>query len=183
MTNRKTRKLPLLGFCAWSGTGKTTLLQKLIPALSEKGLRVGVIKHAHHRFDIDHPGKDSYVLRQAGAKQILIASRHRMAWIREIDENQTDPSLSDAMHALDLDNLDLVLVEGFKHEHFPKIELYRPSLGKPLLYPDDRDIIAIASDAEGTIVSGVPEKLQVLDLNKPEEIVLFIIEYTEEYNS
>ncbi|GMR06866.1 MAG: hypothetical protein BMS9Abin25_1498 [Gammaproteobacteria bacterium] len=172
------KRPPLLGFCAWSGTGKTTLLTKLIPLLSASGLQVGVIKHAHHHFDIDHPGKDSYLLREAGAKQTLVASRHRMAWIREIGEEQDEPSLTDALNALDLEKLDLILVEGFKHEHFPKIELHRPGLGKPLLFPDDNDIFAIACDSP--IKSGVSirDGLSVLDLNQPEEIARFVIETT-----
>ncbi len=170
------KRPPLLGFCAWSGTGKTTLLTKLIPLLSASGLQVGVIKHAHHRFDIDHPGKDSYVLREAGAKQILVTSRQRMAWIREIGEQQKEPSLADARNALDLEKLDLILVEGFKHEHFPKIELHRPGLGKPLLFPDDNDIFALASDRPIESGISIHDGLSLLDLNQPEEIARFVIE-------
>ena len=175
---KNTKRPPLLGFCAWSGTGKTTLLTKLITLLSASGLQVGVIKHAHHHFDIDYPGKDSYVLRKAGAKQTLVTSRHRMAWIREIGEGQDEPSLTDAINALDLEKLDLILVEGFKHEHFPKIELHRPALGKPLMFPDDKDIFAIACD--GPIESDVSTRddLSMLDLNQPEEIARFVIEST-----
>ena len=166
---------PMLGFCAWSGTGKTTLLRQLIPLLTEKGLRTGIVKHAHHRFDIDQPGKDSYVLREAGAVQVLVASRRRMAWIREIDEDQDEPSLADALGSLDLENLDLVLVEGFKHEHYSKIEVHRPSLGKPLMYPDDPDIIAIASD-EPVHSPANSREIVRLNMNQPDQVAAFIID-------
>ena len=166
--------IPVIGFCAWSGTGKTTLLKRLIPLLVGRGLRPGVIKHAHHDFDIDHPGKDSYELRKAGARQMLITSRRRMALITELDDDERDdPSLAEALSALDERGLDLVLVEGFKHESFPKIELHRPALGKPLLFPSDPDIIALASDAP------VPENtsLPVLDMNDADEVARFIQAY------
>lgn len=164
--------VPLVGFCAWSGTGKTTLLSKLLPRLRDQGLRIGVVKHAHHDFDIDHPGKDSHTLRQAGANQMLIASRRRMAWIKEFDDSHTEPPLAEALTGLDVDDLDLVLVEGFKHESFPKIELTRRELGKPLLFPDDPDIIAVASDGP------LPQnhELPVLDINDPDQIVTFVVE-------
>lgn len=139
--------IPLVGFCAYSGTGKTTLLRKLIPALKSTGLRIGVVKHAHHAFDIDHPGKDSYELRHAGAEQMLIASSKRIAFIKERSKSGDEPQLEEALACLDAGELDLVLVEGFKKEPFPKIELHRPELGKPLMFPNDGNIIAIAVDA------------------------------------
>ena len=162
---------PVVGFCAFSGTGKTTLLKNLLPLLKRRGLRIGVVKHAHHRFEIDHPGKDSYELRQAGADQMLVASRNLMAKIEEVRTPRKEPSLEESLSALDPDRLDLVLVEGFKHERYPKIELHRPSLGKPLLCPGDPDIIAIATDVPG---ENLNLKLPVLDINRPEEIVDFI---------
>jgi molybdopterin-guanine dinucleotide biosynthesis adapter protein len=162
--------IPILGFAAYSGTGKTTLLVKLLPMLAARGLRVGVIKHAHHTFEIDHPGKDSYELRHAGATQMLIGSRRRWALIAET-ANQPPLSLADHIHRLDRDNLDLILVEGFKPEAIPKIELHRPSLGKPLLFPDDASIIAIASDAPLPVATDLP----LLDLNAPEQLRDFII--------
>jgi molybdopterin-guanine dinucleotide biosynthesis protein B len=169
----KDASVPMVGFCAWSGTGKTTLLAKLLPMLKTKGLRVGVVKHAHHSFDIDHPGKDSYVLREAGASQMLIASRKRMAHITEFEHGNEEPSLADALAGLDMGTLDLVLVEGFKHEHFRKIELHRPALNKPLLFPDDPDVIAVASDAPiAESSNGLPK----LDLNNPDRIVQFILD-------
>ena len=136
--------LPLLGFAAWSGTGKTTLLEQLIPLLVDRGLRIGVLKHAHHDFDIDQPGKDSYRLRKAGAQQMMVASRRRHARIIETELAEAD--FRQLLASFDQTELDLLLVEGFKHEHFPKIELHRAEIGKPLLFPEDRDIIALASD-------------------------------------
>jgi molybdopterin-guanine dinucleotide biosynthesis protein B len=166
--------VPLLGFCAYSGTGKTTLLKQLIPILKHEGLRIAVVKHAHHSFDIDHPGKDSYELRQAGADQMLVASRQRMAWVKELhNELQKDPVLEDALAVLEFNDLDLVLVEGFKQAAFPKIELYRASLGKPLMYPLDTNIIAIAADSHIGNSEQVPIQL---NLNQPAEIADFILE-------
>ena len=164
-------KKPVLGFAAYSGTGKTTLLIKLLPLLKEKGLRVAMIKHAHHDFDIDTPGKDSYELRKAGADQVLIASNYRRALITETPE-ANEPMLEDLIEGLNLDDVDLVLVEGYRHLSFPKIELHRPSTGKPLIYLDDNAIIAVASDA-----AIVANELPVLDLNKPHEIVDFILNW------
>ena len=167
-----TTTIPMVGFCAWSGTGKTTLLARLLPMLKEQGLRVGVVKHAHHSFDIDHPGKDSYVLREAGASQMLIASRNRMAHITEFEAGRDEPSLAEALAGLNMDTLDLVLVEGFKHESYKKIELHRPELNKPLLFPDDPDVIAVASDAPVVENRTLPK----LNLNNPEQIVKFIMD-------
>lgn len=165
--------LPLVGFCAFSGTGKTTLLTHLLPLLKSRGLRVGVVKHAHHRFDIDYPGKDSYELRLAGASQMLVASRKRMAWVKETQENRPEPVLEEALLALETEHLDLVLVEGFKQAAIPKIELHRASLGKPLMYPSMSDIIAIATDAP---LADKNINLPLLNLNQPVEIAEFIIE-------
>ena len=122
--------LPLLGFAAYSGTGKTTLLSKLIPLLTEKGYRIGIIKHTHHNIEIDKPGKDSFVLRESGASQIVVASRNRTAIIIEDPFQTEEPELSDALLNLNTDSLDLVLVEGFKHAELAKIELHRNALGK-----------------------------------------------------
>ena len=164
--------VPVLGFAAYSGTGKTSLLVKLLPLMKLQGLRIGMIKHAHHDFDIDTPGKDSYELRQAGAQQMLIASDQRWALMTEIasqQEPQRDLELSELINKLDLANLDLVLVEGFRHLPFPKIELHRPSTGKDLIFPEDENIIAVASDE--TLITG---KLPLLNINQPEEIAGFI---------
>ena len=163
--------LPVLGFCAYSGTGKTTLLARLIPLLKSDGMRIGVVKHAHHSFDIDHPGKDSHTLRSAGAVQMLVASRDRLAWVEESPGRREEPSLAEALAALDMDSLDLVLVEGFKRESFPKIELHRPSLGHPLIHPHDPNIIAVATDTP--LLTHAPS-LPHLDLNRPEQICGFV---------
>jgi len=171
--------LPLLGLCAYSGTGKTTLLTQLIPILKQSDLRIGVVKHAHHNFDIDHPGKDSYELRQAGAEQVAVASQKRTAWIKEHKANNNDPALSDALAVLDIRDLDLVIVEGFKRENFPKIELHRPSLGKPLICPHDKNIIALATDTDITL-SPAPH---LLDLNDVNGIAEFIISYVNNYTN
>ena len=165
------RTVPLIGFAAWSGTGKTTLLVNLLGIFTSLKLRVGVIKHAHHTFEIDYPGKDSYELRKAGASQVLIGSRQRWALLVE-NRDADDKPLEYHVRNLDLDKLDLILVEGFKPEVIPKIELHRPSLGHNLLYPDDESIIAIATDA------GLSEdtELPVLNLNDPQQIAQFIID-------
>ncbi len=161
--------VPVLGFAAWSGTGKTTLLKQLIPALREKGLRLGVVKHAHHTFDVDQPGKDSYELRHAGANRVLVASRVRFALMVE-REAPDEPTLHELLMNLPDDDLDLILVEGFKHERFAKIELHRPSLGRPLLHPDDDDIIAVASD----VPLIPPPPLPQLDLNDIPSLARFV---------
>jgi molybdopterin-guanine dinucleotide biosynthesis adapter protein len=164
-------RVAVLGFAAFSGTGKTTLLARLLPVLTGRGLRIGMIKHAHHSFDIDQPGKDSYVLRKAGAGQMLIASEKRWALMVE-HEVPAEPRLSELIARLDQSRLDLILVEGFKRESFPKIELHRPALGHPLLFPNDPGIIAVALDAALNPEPAVP----VLDINSPQQIAGFILE-------
>ncbi len=166
-------RIPILGFVAYSGTGKTTLLLKIIPLLKAKGLRIGMIKHSHHKkFDIDHPGKDSYRLREAGAEQMLVASRKRWALMVEMEEEFEEPNLEELLSHLEQEKLDLILVEGFKHERFPKIEVHRPSLERPLIFPEDKAVIAIASDEPLAITTDLPR----LDMNQPEQIVVFIEE-------
>jgi len=160
---------PVLGFAAWSGTGKTTLLRRLIPVLRERGLRLGVLKHAHHAFDVDQPGKDSYELRHAGAERVLVASRRRWALMVE-SPREDEPTLADALGCLPPQGLDLILVEGFKHERFPKLELHRPALGRPLLYPDDPSIVAVASDAALSPAPALP----LLDLNDVQAVAGFV---------
>lgn len=174
--------LPLLGFAAWSGTGKTTLLSHLIPLLKAKGLRIGLVKHAHHRFDIDYPGKDSYELRKAGATEIIIASRERIASVLETPVKQEEPSLRDALSMIHTEQLDLVLVEGFKMEAIPKIELHRKTLNKPYLYPMDDHIIALAEDSTtaSSNESDLQHSIVCLDLNQPEEIAIFIEKWLQD---
>ncbi|MDH3311196.1 MAG: molybdopterin-guanine dinucleotide biosynthesis protein MobB [Gammaproteobacteria bacterium] len=164
--------LPILGFAAFSGTGKTTLLVKLLTVLRARGYRIGVVKHAHHSFEIDKPGKDSFELRKAGATQTLVASRERWALVTE-EAREQEPRLSGLLRHLDQQTLDFILVEGFKAERFPKIELYRPRLGHPLLHPDDDSIIAIATDSPLPVNTSLP----LLDLNQPESIANFIVEF------
>jgi len=163
--------VPLLGICAYSGTGKTTLLARLIPLLKDEGIRLAVLKHAHHSFEIDHPGKDSYELRKAGAAQVLIASRRRVALIREFPDADREPQLAELRHCLDTRVLDLILVEGFKHEAIPKIELHRPALGHPPIHAADPHVIAVASDAPFPLARDLP----VLDLNRPEDTRGFVL--------
>lgn len=167
--------LPLLGFAAFSGTGKTTLIKQLLPILRGKGLRVGIIKHAHHALDIDYPGKDSYELRKAGAEQMLVVSRSQVAWVRDLRDGRPEPDLQEALDLLNPDTLDMVMVEGFKQESFTKIELHRNGLHKPLLYPEDDNIIAFASEEQ-------PADLTIpwIDLNKPEDMAAFIYQQYQE---
>jgi molybdopterin-guanine dinucleotide biosynthesis protein B len=133
----------VIGLAGWSGAGKTTLLRQLIPLLSGRGLQVSTLKHAHHSFDVDQPGKDSWEHRQAGAKEVLVASTARWALMHELRAN-AEPTLPELL--AHMSPVDLVLVEGFKRERHPKIEIHRVANAKPLLYPDDTTIIAIASD-------------------------------------
>ena len=150
------------------------MLTKLLPLLKAQGIRVAVIKHAHHTFDMDYPGKDSYELRKAGATQMLVASRQRLAVIREYSADRPEPVLAEALAAVDPQDTDLILVEGFKREAFPKIELCRPIRGKPLLCGRDPNIIAVASDGPLQL----PRALPLLDLNRPSQIAEFILKWS-----
>ena len=161
---------PVLGFAAYSGTGKTHLLSRLIPILKENGLRVGVIKYSHHDVEIDKPGKDSYQLRLAGATPVMLISPYRRAIISEFAP-QREIKLQEQLALFPAGEVDLILVEGFRDEAFSKIELYRPLLGKPLLYPNDSSIIALASDQ----ALATPNNLPCLDLNDPRAIARFIM--------
>jgi molybdopterin-guanine dinucleotide biosynthesis protein MobB len=167
--------LPVLGFAAYSGTGKTTLLKQVIARLKAANLRLGVVKHAHHAFDIDKPGKDSYELRKSGAEQVLVASKKRWALMVETPDNDEDPSLARLISRFDPAQIDLILVEGFKHESIRKIELHRRGTKHPLLYPEDPNIIAVATDEPLRQVP-VPQ----LDLNNPHQIADFIVDYIQE---
>jgi len=178
------KNIPLLGFAAYSGTGKTTLLEQLLPELNQANVRVAMVKHTHHdKFDIDKPGKDSYRLRKAGAQQMLVASAKRWALMVEqpVQDEYNDPDLYELLPHLDLSKIDLILVEGFKHERISKIELHRPDLKKPLLYPDDNNIIAIASDKKN-LGSQNNQEIQcpLLDLNNIAEITSFIIQILQD---
>src|SRR5476649_1376337 len=147
----------IIGLAGWSGSGKTTLITKLIPSLLTRGLRVSTLKHAHHGFDLDKPGKDSFVHRAAGATEVIISSAKRWAILHELrDEPEWD--LADLVARMS--PVDLVLIEGFKRDAFPKLEIHRAENGKPLLHPEDPHIIAVACDS-ALPASTVP----VIDLN------------------
>src|SRR6266699_4469881 len=135
----------IIGLAGWSGSGKTTLLAKVIPRLVVRGLKVSTLKHAHHGFDVDQPGKDSHTHRAAGATEVLVSSANRWALVHEL-RGQAEPALEALLDKLS--PVDLVLVEGYKREPHPKLEIYRASLGKPLMHPDDPAIIGIASDQQ-----------------------------------
>ena len=162
---------PVVGFAAYSGSGKTTLARRVIELLSARGVRLGVVKHAHHDFDVDQPGKDSYALRKAGAAQMLVSSRRHRALVTEVG-SAPEPTLEELVTELDT-TLDLILVEGFKYAEFPKIEVRRVGVDAPELAPSDPNIIAIVTDAhpDTTVSAGLP----VLDLNAPEHVADFIV--------
>ncbi|HDI3034750.1 TPA: molybdopterin-guanine dinucleotide biosynthesis protein B [Cronobacter turicensis] len=167
--------VPLLGIAAWSGTGKTTLLKALIPLLRERGLRPGLIKHTHHDMDVDTPGKDSYELRKAGAAQTLVANAKRWALMTETPD-EAEPDLHYLASRMNSLQLDLILVEGFKHDAIAKIMLFREGLGREAaeLTPDDY-VIAIASDTP------LPQfALPVVDINDPAQIAAFIADWLAE---
>ncbi|NKF52041.1 bifunctional molybdopterin-guanine dinucleotide biosynthesis adaptor protein MobB/molybdopterin molybdotransferase MoeA [Shewanella sp. WXL01] len=168
--------VPVLGFCAYSGTGKTTLLKQLIPELNRRGLRLAVIKHAHHNFDVDIPGKDSYEMRKAGARQMLVASHVRWALMTE-DAVDGDPKLDHLLRQIEADKVDIVLVEGFKKLTLPKIELHRAAHGKPFIHEQDDNIVAIACCDD----TKTPAELKRLDLNNVGQIADFVVEYQQSW--
>jgi len=133
----------IIGIAGWSGAGKTTLLARVIPRLTARGLTVSTLKHAHHAFDLDQPGKDSHTHRAAGATEVLVSSANRWALVHEL---RGAPELSVGALLAKLSPVDLVIVEGFKREPHPKLEVHRPALGKPLLAGEDPHIVAVAAD-------------------------------------
>jgi len=152
----------IIGLAGWSGSGKTTLITKLIPRLIARGIRVSTLKHAHHGFDLDQPGKDSFFHRAAGATEVIISSAKRWAILHELRE---EPEWDLRGLVAKMSPVDLVLVEGFKRDAFPKLEIYRVANGKPLIHPEDPHIIAVASDV------ALPQvKLPMIDLNDIEAI-------------
>lgn len=160
--------MKVFGFAGWSGSGKTTLIEQVIPRITARGLRVSVIKHAHHGFDVDKPGKDSWRHREAGASEILLISDERWVLMHEL-RNEPEPDLEAQIARLS--PCDVVLVEGFKAVQIPKIEVHRPVHGRPLLYPDNPAIVAIASDAELCV------PLTCLNLNDPAAVAEFILHH------
>lgn len=162
--------MKIFGIAGWSGSGKTTLLEKLIPSLVDRGLRVSVIKHAHHGFDIDKPGKDSYRHREAGAAEVMLACGTRWALMHEC-RAEPEPTLAELVSRLA--PCDLVLVEGFKQEPVPKLEVHRPANGKPPLFAERDDIVAIASDQ--LMAAPIP----VLPLNDIDAVTDFIVAHCQ----
>ena len=156
----------VIGFAGWSGAGKTALIVRLIPELNRRGFSVSTIKHAHHNFDLDQPGKDSYEHRAAGAEDVLVASANRVALMREL-RGAPEPSLAELLRLLK--NVDLVLVEGFKRDPLPKIEVFRGANGKPPLYPEDANIVALISDA---VPSGGLPHASIDDIAAAADLVL-----------
>jgi molybdopterin-guanine dinucleotide biosynthesis protein B len=157
----------IFGLAGWSGSGKTTLVARLLPALIARGLAVSTLKHAHHAFDVDQPGKDSWVHRQAGAHEVMVGSANRWALMHE-HRGAAEPGLDELV--AHMSPVDLVIVEGFKSHPYPKLEVYRASLGKPLLCRDDPFIVAVASDGDP---GGLP--VPVLALGDAAGIADFII--------
>lgn len=162
----------VIGLSGWSGAGKTTLLVKLIPALRARGVSVSTVKHAHHEFDIDKPGKDSFLHREAGATEVLIASANRFALMHEL-RGAPEPSLRELL--MRLEPVDLVLVEGYKKGSHVKIEVHRLANGKPFLYPDDATIAAIVSDAG----EGLPLHLPQANLDDIEGVAKLVCDFAE----
>ncbi len=162
--------MKIFGLAGWSGSGKTTLVTQLLPRLIESGITVSTMKHAHHTFDIDKPGKDSYEHRVAGATEVLITAANRWALMHE-NRGAGEPALQDLIARMA--PVDLLLVEGFKAESYDKIEVHRPSLGKPLLAAENPSIVAIATDAPGQLDTRLP----VLDLDDADAIAGFIIDH------
>ncbi len=161
--------VPLLGVIAASGTGKTTLLSAVIPRLTAAGLRVGCIKHTHHPFEIDRPGKDSYALRAAGASQMLLGSAGR--WALMVDTgNDQDADLLTLVERLELTSLDIVLVEGFRLEEIPKIEVHRIELAPPVTRADSEHVIAVATNQKPPPALAIP----VLDIDRPDLVASFV---------
>lgn len=173
--------MKVVGFAGYSGAGKTTLVERVIPALKARGLRVSVIKHAHHRFDIDHPGKDSWRHREAGAFEVLVASDRRMALMREY-EREHEPQVHHLLAELS-PVVDWVLVEGFRHSDLLKIEVWRAentqSEDRSAHYPDDAFITAIATDNASRLPA--PTNLDVLDINAPDTVAAWLVAHGERF--
>ncbi len=165
-------KPPVIGFAAFSGTGKTTLLEQLLPILTRTGLRVGMVKASHHDINPDKPGKDSYKLRRAGTAQLVLSTPQRSICYTDYAP-PIERTLDEQLRLLDMERLDLVIVEGFREAAIPKIELHRQDYHKPFLFEQDAHIMALAWDGNPGIE--VPEHLPLLDINSPEQIADFVL--------
>ncbi len=166
--------MKVFGFAGYSGSGKTTLIEQVIPRIVMQGFHVSLIKHAHHGFDIDRPGKDSFRHREAGCMEVLLTSDQRWVLMHEL-RGAPEPDLFAQLKLLS--PCDIVLVEGFKSTPIPKLEVHRPSYGCPLIFPDNPNIVAIATDA--VPVQQIPPALTHLDMNDPDAVTDFILRYTE----
>jgi molybdopterin-guanine dinucleotide biosynthesis protein B len=160
--------MKIFGFAGYSGSGKTTLIEKLVPLFTARGITVSLIKHAHHTFDVDQPGKDSYRHRHAGCTEVLVTSSRRWALIHEL-RGAPEPALAE--HVTRIAPCDLLLVEGYKRERIPKLEVYRSAVGEPLIHPHDENVVAIATDTR--LETALPQ----LDLNAPDTIADFVLEH------
>ncbi len=161
-------RMKTIGFAGWSGSGKTMLIERLMPRFAKCGLRVSLIKHAHHTFDVDQPGKDSFRHRQAGAAEVLVTSSRRWVLMHEL-RGEREPTFEE--QAARLSPCDLLIVEGFKFVAIPKIEVWRAATGEAMLHPKDRDIVAVATDAK------VEARVPVLDLNDPDAVAAFVVSH------
>jgi molybdopterin-guanine dinucleotide biosynthesis adapter protein len=164
---QRSGSMKVVGLAGWSGAGKTTLLTKLIPELARRGLSVSTIKHAHHAFDVDKPGKDSWIHREAGAREVLVSSANRFALMHEL-RGAPEWTLTQLLDKLS--PCDLVIVEGFKRSGHPKIEVHRADNGKPFLWPEDRDIVGIASDVEAG--DGAPDRVHLDETSAVADMML-----------
>jgi len=162
----------VLGLAGWSGSGKTTLLTRLLPLLAGRGLKIATLKHAHHSFDVDQPGKDSHEHRKAGASEVIVSSARRWVQMHELGEEEAEATLAQLLRRVS--PCDLILVEGFKSERHPKMEVFRGAVGKPPLHPQDRRILAIASD-QPFPNAGIP----VVDINDTDAVADVVLARAE----
>ena len=160
--------MKVFGFAGWSGSGKTTLIEQLIPRFTQRGLKISLIKHAHHNFDVDKPGKDSYRHREAGCQEVLVSSGRRWVLMHEL-RGAEEPTLDQQISRIS--PCDLLLIEGYKTDPLPKLEIYREENAKPFLYPQDHHIVGIASDVP------VKSTLPVFDLNDHQAIARFVLDF------
>lgn len=166
--------MKVFGFAGYSGSGKTTLIEQIIPRIVMRGLKVSLIKHAHHGFDIDRPGKDSYRHREAGCSEVLLTSDSRWVLMHEL-RGAPEPDLFTQLKVLS--PCDIVLVEGFKAVPIPKLEVHRPAHGRPLMFPDNPHIVGIATDSMPA--QALPPHLTHLDVNDPDRVTRFILDFLE----